>query len=355
MRKIIHVDMDAFYASVEIRDNPSLKGKPVIISGSPDSRSVVCTCSYEARKFGVHSAMPASKAQRLCPQGIFIYPRMDVYKAVSRQIQEIFHSVTPLFEPMSLDEAYLDVSDVYSSTGATGLASYIKSEIYKKTGLTASAGVSYNKFIAKIASDWKKPDGLTVIRPEDANQFIEELSIKKFYGIGKKTAEKMESMGIHYGKDLLKLPLYELIEHFGKSGKYYFDIVRGIDNRQVETQRQRKSLGKEITFDSDISELSVLLAKMKPMVKQLLEQLQREKIISQCFTLKIRYTDFRTRSKVLSSFHYNDSLENLMVKIAETLEEFLEHGMALRLIGCTFSKLTFNEESSMVEGQYLLF
>lgn len=355
MRKIIHIDMDAFYASVEIRDNPSLKGKPVIISGPPNSRSVVSTCSYEARTFGVHSAMPASQAQRLCPQGIFVYPRMDVYKDVSSQIHDIFYSVTSLVEPLSLDEAYLDVSQVPSGSGATGIALFIKNEIQKRTGLTASAGVSYNKFLAKIASDWKKPNGLTVIKPEEAKDFLKELPVKKFFGIGKKTAEKMKSMGIILGKDLLEFPLYELLENFGKSGKYYYDIVRGIDDRKVLTERQRKSLGREITFEKDISDLQELMGILKPILESLLEELKVKKIISQCLTLKIRYTDFRTKSKVISSYSYADSKESLLVKIAEELQRYLENGMALRLIGCTFSKLTFQEEQTMVKGQYLLF
>src|SRR6476620_39383 len=242
--------MDAFYASVEQRDNPELKGKAIAVGGSPQGRGgVVATCSYEARKFGIRSAMPSKKALQLCPSLIFIRPRFDAYKTVSRQVREIFHRYTDLIEPLSLDEAYLDVTtDKLSIGSAIDIATAIKKAIKEELGLTASAGVSINKFVAKIASDMQKPDGLTFIGPSTITSFMEALAIEKFYGVGRVTADKMKGMNIHTGADLKKLSEAELVQHFGKVGKFYFQIVRGIDDRPVDPSEETKSVGAEDTF-----------------------------------------------------------------------------------------------------------
>ena len=240
VRKIIHVDMDAFYASVEIRDNPALRGKPVIVGGMPGTRGVVCTCSYEARKYGVHSAMSANKAYELCPCGIFIHPRREAYTQVSKQIRRIFQDYTDLIEPLSLDEAYLDVTvNKKSIPYASRIAREIRTRIFRETGgLTASAGVSYNKFLAKTASDYHKPDGMTVILPRQADAFLGRLPIGKFYGIGKVTEKFFISMGIRNGSDLRKVSRKDLVQYFGKTGDFYYDIARGIDLREVCPHRE---------------------------------------------------------------------------------------------------------------------
>ena len=244
-RKIIHIDMDAFYASVEQRDNAEYRGKAIAVGGSPEGRGgVVATCSYEARKYGVRSAMPSKKALQLCPQLIFIRPRFEVYKAVSRQVREIFHRYTDLIEPLSLDEAYLDVTEDKQGIGsAIEIATLIKRAIKEELNLTASAGVSINKFVAKIASELQKPDGLTFIGPSSVEAFVEGQSVEKFYGVGKVTADKMKGMGIHTGADLKKLSEAELTRHFGKAGRFYYRIVRGIDERPVEPNQETKSIG----------------------------------------------------------------------------------------------------------------
>ncbi|MCK4708892.1 MAG: DNA polymerase IV, partial [Gammaproteobacteria bacterium] len=252
-KKIIHVDMDAFFAAVEQRDFPEYKGKPLIVGGNPEKRGVVATCSYEARKFGIHSAMASSTAYRLCPQAIIVKPRFEAYREVSNIIRSIFHQYTNLVEPLSLDEAYLDVSESSQFDGSASLiAKDIKQKIFEQTQLTASAGVSYNKFLAKVASDMNKPDGLTLIRPEQGEEFVAALAIGKFYGVGKATEAKMKSLGINAGADLKKLSLSECQQTFGKAGSYYYNICRGVDEREVVKQRERKSLGSETTFEKDL-------------------------------------------------------------------------------------------------------
>ncbi|MCX7098972.1 MAG: DNA polymerase IV [Methylococcales bacterium] len=259
-RKIIHIDMDAFYAAVEQRDNPQYRNKPLVVGGRPDSRGVVATCSYEARKFGIHSAMPASQAYRLCPQAIFVKPRFEVYKDASMAIRRIFSGYTELVEPLSLDEAYLDVTGVARCHGsATLMAKEIKQSVWRQTGLIASAGISYNKFLAKIASDINKPDGLYLITPQQGPGFIEQLAIGKFHGIGKATEKKMHALGIRTGSDLKKWPLPLLAQHFGKSAQYYFNIAQGIDNRAVNNYRPSKSVGVEMTFQEDIGGRETIL------------------------------------------------------------------------------------------------
>src|SRR6476646_1136857 len=242
-RKIIHIDMDAFYASVEQRDNPEYQGKPIAVGGSPERRGVVATASYEARKFGVRSAMSSKKALQLCPDIVFVRPRFAIYKKVSEQVREIFHRYTDLIEPLSLDEAYLDVTEDKQNIGsAIEIAKQIKQAVKNELKLTASAGISINKFVAKIASNMNKPDGLTFIGPSSIESFIEHLAVEKFYGVGKVTAEKMKKMNLHTGADLKKLSEHELIQHFGKVGIFYYKIVRGIDDRPVEPNQETKSI-----------------------------------------------------------------------------------------------------------------
>src|SRR5476651_1410307 len=255
IRKIIHIDMDAFYALVEQRDNPEYRGKPIVVGGLPEGRGgVVATASYEARKFGIRSAMPSKTALQLCPHAVFVYPRFAAYKEVSNHIREIFSRYTDLIEPLSLDEAYLDVTNDKLNIGsAIDIAKAIKQAIKDELNLTASAGVSINKFVAKIASDMNKPDGLKFIGPSGIEAFMESLPVEKFFGVGKVTAEKMRNMGLHCGADLKRLSEDELTRHFGKSGKFYYKIVRGIDEREVQPNRETKSMGAEDTFAYDLT------------------------------------------------------------------------------------------------------
>lgn len=301
IRKIIHLDMDAFYASVEQRDFAHLRGQPVAV-GWEAKRSVVCAASYEARKFGVRSAMPAKIARKKCPQLIFVKPRFDAYKKVSLQIQDIFHRYTDLVEPLSLDEAYLDVTESKSSLdSATAIAQQIKQDIWTETALTASAGVSYCKFLAKIASDINKPNGIFVIKPHEAQNFIAQLPIGKFYGIGQKTATQLNSMGIFKGQDLLQRSKEELESRFGKSGTFFYNMVRGIDHRAVVNHRVAKSIGSESTFDEDTQDVEVLKQKLAGITEDLLYDVERKQIKAKTLTLKIKYHDFvqNTRSKTL--------------------------------------------------------
>jgi len=254
MRKIIHIDMDAFFASVEQRDAPQLRGLPVIVGGRPESRGVVAACSYEARKFGIHSAMPCAQAAKLCKGAIFVPHRFDAYREASAGIHRVFKNFTEIIEPLSLDEAYLDVTEAAKEVGsATEVANLIRQQIKQELDLTASAGVSYNKFLAKIASDMDKPNGLYVIRPEAAEAFIEQLDIRKFFGVGKVTEKKMHALGIYTGADLKRLSEVELQTEFGSSGAYYHRVARGIDERPVQAHRVRKSIGKETTFEGNVT------------------------------------------------------------------------------------------------------
>jgi len=273
-RKIIHIDMDAFFAAVEQRDQPEYRYKPVIVGGSPEDRGVVAACSYEARKFGIHSAMASAKAKKLCPDAIFLRPRFNVYRQVSTEIQAIFRSFTDQVEPLSLDEAYLDVTECTLHKGsATLIAKALKQKIKRQTGLTASAGVSYNKFLAKIASDMDKPDGLFLIKPEQGEEFIAQLPIRKFFGVGKATEKKMNALGIFTGTDLKQWSKENLVTKFGKTGHYYFNVARGIDNRPVKNSRVRKSLGTETTFSQDLSDVSLMLSQLNTLAHQVAEQI----------------------------------------------------------------------------------
>jgi DNA polymerase-4 len=323
-RKIIHVDMDAFYAAVEQRDNPDLRGKPVIVGGSPQGRGVVTTCSYEARKFGVHSAMPAARALRLCPHAIFVRPRFEVYRSVSRQVRAIFHEHTDLVEPLSLDEAFLDVTiNKKQIPSATLIAREILRAIYHRTGrLTASAGVSFNKFIAKVASDYHKPHGITVVPPSQAQAFIAALPIGKFFGVGKVTEEKMHRLGIRTGADLLPYSEAELVRHFGKVGRFYHRIARGEDDRPVQPHWVRKSIGKETTLREDIDEVDQMLAILTALSEKVVAYLKKEKRQGYTLTLKVKYADFQsiTRSTTLPEpvQDLNTFLDHLPRLLADT-------------------------------------
>jgi DNA polymerase-4 len=297
MRKIIHVDMDAFYASVEQRDAPELKGKPVIVGGDPASRAVVCAASYEARVFGVHSAMPCSQARRLCPKGIFIHPNFEKYRAASRQIRAIFERHTPLVEPLSLDEAYLDVTEELTGIPtATETAKVIRREIREETGLTASAGVAPNKFLAKIASDWKKPDGLFVIRPDQVEAFLPPLPVRKLPGVGKATEAALESIGIRIVADLQRLSREDLAGRFGKFGDRLWELARGIDDRPVIASRQRKSWSVENTFSADVA-LDEVARYLAEEAQALWEQLHAKSMVGRTITVKLRAADFTTATR----------------------------------------------------------
>lgn len=336
-RKIIHVDMDAFFASVEQRDNPDYQGKPLIVGGQPDSRGVVAACSYEARKFGIHSAMPSSRAYRLCPQAIFVRPRFDAYREVSQHIRDIFWRYASDVEPLSLDEAYLDVSYTAECNGsATLIAQAIKRDILKETRLTASAGVSYNKFLAKIASDMDKPNGLYVIRPEQGAAFVETLPIGKFHGIGPATEAKMKQFGIETGLDLRRKTLDELNARFGKSGQYYFNISRGIDERPVRSTRIRKSLGKETTFAEDILSVTELTAKLLDLAEIVLENLAKQNLKARTVTVKVKYADFQqvTRAQTLE---HSISMTDLQEWIPVLLSRSEAGHKAVRLVGLSLS------------------
>ena len=348
VRKIIHIDMDAFYTSIEQRDNPFLRGKPVAVGGSRE-RGVVAAASYEARRFGVRSAMPSKIALSRCPNIIFVKPRFEVYQEVSRQIRSVFYEVTDMVEPLSLDEAYLDVT--HNKTGissATHIAKNIKEKIKKVTGLTASAGVSYNKFLAKTASDIDKPDGLYIITPKKGPTFVETLPIEKFYGIGKKTAEKMHQLGIKNGKDLQQYDEPSLTRMFGKVGHYYYQICRGIDEREVKPNRKRKSLGAERTFDFDVFGSENQMERLKLIAHILKEDLQKTQVQARTLTLKLRYGDFHTitRSKTLHEQFFNDELIDEVSK--ELFFQIPEDKRGIRLLGLSLSNFLEEKQDSQL-------
>ena len=346
-RKIIHVDMDAFFASVEQKDNPELRNKPIAVGGSGD-RGVVAAASYEARKFGVRSAMPSSIAKRRCPNLIFVKGRHDRYKEVSKQIMSIFHEFTDLVEPLSIDEAFLDVTyNKKNLPSASLIAKEIKERIKEVTGLTASAGISVNKFLAKIASDYQKPDGLFVIPPKDVEQFIEQLSIDKFFGVGKVTADKMHQLGIFRGKDLKERSLAELTRVFGKAGVYYFQIAQGIDNRPVNPNRVRKSVSTEHTFHADLSNKDLIRKDMIATAEDLLRRLKKSGFRGRTLSLKVKYSSFEqvTRSKtILSELNQLDQILNL----ANELLNQIELKESIRLLGLTVSnQINFSEPQQL--------
>jgi DNA polymerase-4 len=294
--------MDAFYASVEQRDAPELRGLPIVVGGSPDGRGVVMTASYEARKFGVRSAMPAREAKRRCPEAIFVRPRFPVYKEVSKQVRDIFYRFTDLVEPLSLDEAYLDVTQDKLGVGsAIEVAKRIKQLIQDETGLTASAGVSVCKFVAKVASGMQKPDGLTFIAPSRVEAFMEQLKVADFYGVGRVTAERMNKLGLFTGADLKKLTEDELVQHFGKPGRFYYRIVRGIDNRPVQPHHEAKSCSVENTFNEDQLDFTVLDGELSDLADSLFRRIEKYELYGRTITLKVKYHDFIiiTRSRTM--------------------------------------------------------
>ena len=343
-RKIIHVDMDAFYASVEQMDNPDLQGKPLAVGGS-EIRGVVSAASYEARKFGVRSAISGIQAKKLCPDLIFVRPRFDRYKEISKKIRKIFHDYTDLVEPLSLDEAYLDVTEnKKGNPSATLIAQEIRKRIFEEVGLTASAGISVNKFVAKIASDYNKPNGQKTVNPDEVEAFLEKLDIKKFYGVGKVTAEKMYQLGIFTGYDLKQKPLEYLEKHFGNSGFHYYQICRGIHNSAVKPNRKIKSVGAERTFGENLSSEIFMEERLQSIAKELEKRLQKSKISGKTITLKIKYSDFtlQTRSKTLPYFV---SDKNIILDVAKDLlyQERLRN--SVRLLGISIHNLN-NEEKT---------
>ncbi|MCZ8171085.1 MAG: DNA polymerase IV [Brevundimonas sp.] len=343
LRKIIHVDMDAFYASVEQRDNPELRGKPIAVGGD-GPRGVLTTCSYEARKFGCRSAMPSVTAKRLCPQLIFVRPRFPVYTAVSHQIREVFREFTPLVEPLALDEAFLDVTaDERGIGSATRIAELIRARIKAETGLTASAGVSYNKFLAKLASDQNKPDGLCVIRPGEGAAFVARLPIRRFHGIGPKGADKMAALGIETGADLAARDIQFLREHFGSQADYLYQAARGIDLRRVKADRARKSVGAERTFDHDISSGPALREALERIAQITWDRIEKSRAAGRTVTLKLKLKDFTGLTRA-HSLPQPVTDRNDFAEIGHALlAELLPLPQPVRLMGLTLSQLTEDE------------
>ena len=344
-RKIIHVDMDAFYASVEQRDNPDLRGKPVAV-GSPAARGVVAAASYEARAFGVRSALPSVTAKRRCPDLIFVPPRFEVYGAVSAQIREIFAEHTDLIEPLSLDEAYLDVTQNRQNIPiATEIAKMIRARIREVTGLNASAGISYCKFLAKMASDLNKPNGQAVITPKNGPTFVEALTVKKFHGVGPATAAKMEKLGILTGADLKAKSLAFLQEHFGKSGSWYHNIARGIDDRPVQPDRPRKSVGAEDTFSIDIFDLKAARAEIKPLAAKVWRHCESKHLHGRTVTLKVKYADFQIITRSRTTATPIEGADELEAAGHTLLDPLFPTAKGIRLIGVTLSSFIEDVEN----------
>ena len=336
-RKIIHIDMDAFYASVEQRDHPELRGKAIAV-GHAEERGVVAAASYEARKYGVRSAMSSLKAKQLCPHIVFVPGRMHVYKEISAQIHAIFHDYTDLIEPLSLDEAFLDVTQ--NKKGillAVDIAKEIKQCIREELNLIASAGVSYNKFLAKVASDYRKPDGLCTIHPDQALEFIGNLSIESFWGVGKVTAQKMHTLGIHRGKELQQCTLEMLTRHFGKAGQLYYQFARGIDLRPVQPERIRKSVGCEHTLDKDITKPSSVIIELYHVATELTERLKRNEFSGNTLTLKIKFYDFKQITRSLTQEKELHDLKDILPLAKQLLKEVDYSIRPIRLIGLTVS------------------
>ncbi len=343
-RKIIHIDMDAFFASVEQRDYPELRGKPVAVGGSA-KRGVVAAASYEARKFGVKSAMPSVTAARRCPELIFVPHRFDVYREVSQQIRTIFAQYTDMIEPLSLDEAYLDVTHDKQDIGsAIKIAKMIRADIERETGLTASAGVSYNKFIAKMASDQNKPNGICVILPEKGAEFVASLPVRRFHGVGPKTAEKMAALDVHKGADLLDKPEHWFTQNFGSWGEYLYHAARGIDHRAVKPNRIRKSIGGERTYDQDKWSDAELLEAIEHIIDIVWDRIERYQAKGRTVTLKAKYSDFQqiTRSQSLGH-NVADQAEFRAVSL-QIFSHLLPTQKGIRLLGLTLSNLEYGDE-----------
>jgi len=340
LRKIIHIDMDAFFAAVEQRDNPEYQNKPIIVGGKPDSRGVVATCSYEARTYGIHSAMPSSRAFRLCPQAIFVKPRFAIYKETSSAIRQIFYQYASQVEPASLDEAYLDVSDSTLCQGsATRIAQLIKQKILSDTGLVASAGVSYNKFFAKIASDMDKPDGLYLITPEQGLAFVAQLPIGKFHGVGKATERKMHALGIRNGADLKQFSFPVLQQHFGKAALFFYKIAQGIDDRPLKVHRESKSIGTETTYAKDLKESSEIYQQLTELLDKALLKVHAKKLYARTLTIKIKYHDFQ---QVTRSLTFNKPIKKQGLNTPVFRQLLHNEGIGqskIRLLGITLSTL----------------
>ncbi|MFL2104519.1 DNA polymerase IV [Desemzia sp. FAM 23991] len=342
-RKIIHVDMDAFYASVEMRENPSLKGKPVIIARHPKEtggKGVVATANYEARKYGVHSAMSSQKAYELCPEGVFIPGNFELYREVSAQVREIFKRYTDLIEPLSLDEAYLDVTkNKIDMKSATIIAKRIQREVWDEVQLTCSAGVSYNKFIAKLASDYQKPSGITVIPPDDALVFLRDLPIEKFYGVGKKTVERMHELEVYTGEDLYQMDQMTLIHHFGRMGFSLYRKVRGIDDGPVRVSRERKSIGKENTYNQVLQTDNEVIAELRHLSNRVYQTLVKHQRHGKTVVLKIRYADFETITKRMTLPDYLTNESDIFFYAQNMWYEIGQIEKEVRLLGVTVTNL----------------
>lgn len=347
-RKIIHIDMDAFYASVEQRDNPELRGKPVAVGGS-SGRGVVAAASYEAREYGVRSAMPSVTAKRRCPDLIFVRARFDIYRAVSNQIRGIFRSYTDLVEPLSLDEAYLDVTAYRKLPTATAIAEEIRARVKEATGLTCSAGVSYNKFLAKIASDQNKPDGICVVTPKQGPAFVARLPVRRFHGVGPKTAEKMQRLGIETGADLRAQSREFLAAHFGKSAGYYYRAARGIDDRAVRPNRIRKSLGAERTYGEDLRDRAAMVAKLEEIADTVWDRARKSGSFGRTVTLKLRYSDFETPTRARSLAAPVASRDELLAIGIDLLDTLIPDPRGVRLLGLTMSGFGAKEEETATE------
>ena len=353
-RKIIHIDMDAFYAAVEQRDNPDLQGKAIAVGGSPTGRGVVATASYEARKFGVRSAMSSRRALQLCPQLIFVYPRFDVYKEVSQHIRSIFRRYTDIIEPLSLDEAFLDVTEDKPGIGsAITIAEEIRAAIKAELNLTASAGVSVSKFVAKIASDMNKPDGLTFIGPSQIESFMEQLPVEKFFGVGRVTAEKMRRMQLFTGADLKRLTEAEMLQHFGKPGRFYYRIIRGIDNRAVQPHREIKSMGAEDTFAYDIELSAELYAQLDRIAALVAGRLEKRNLKGRTLTLKVKFSDFKQITRNHSFALPFADLETIQLTARQLLDKADLGDRKVRLLGISLSNFEEPDPGFVREGEQL--
>ena len=355
-RKIIHVDMDAFFASVEQRDNPLYRGKPLAVGGSPEKRGAVAAASYEARQFGVHSAMPSRTAVQRCPHLIFVRPRFEVYRGVSEQIRDVFKRFTALVEPLSLDEAYLDVTDNHLGiSSATEIAKQINESIRSETGLTASAGVSINKFLAKTASGMNKPNGLTLILPDEAAAFVESLAIERFYGIGPATTEKMHQLGIKTGSDLKQWTELDLVKQFGKVGTFYYQIARGNDERPVNPNRVRKSIGAEISYDPDLENRAEIEKALAAIALEVHQRLSKYGAQGRTVTLKVKLADYRQMTRSRTLFKSITSESEILELSLELLKSVELSGEKVRLLGITLSSLNTGSDNPGHEQLELCF
>ncbi|MDA8400167.1 MAG: DNA polymerase IV [Ferrimicrobium sp.] len=359
IRKIIHVDMDAFFAAVEQRDHAELRGQPVIVGGDPTGRGVVATCSYEARSFGIHSAMTASRARLLCPQAIFVRPRMAAYREASQDVMGILHSYTRLVEPLSLDEAFLDVTAATADgTLAIQIAKEIRARIEQETGLTASAGVSYNKSLAKLASDWRKPNGLVVIPPKRGLAFLAPLHVSKLHGVGPATVARLSKMGIHTVLDLRNTSQETLARQFGKAGLWFYEVARGIDLRPVQPHRERKSVGYERTFEENLRDRTIMMASLQEMAAQVSRRLHELGLAGRTVSIKVRFRDFQTVTRSHTAPQPIWRCEDISACLPELLARAVPTGLSgypsVRLLGVTVSSFAATEVNCSDTGQLSL-